>query len=641
MIFQDSDSLARTSNVMTPESFMQAGKNYTPSLTEAAIASAGMAFDRTMGVRWYENYELEEAEFKALDAGTTFRYANQEEFEKSQYFVPGMEFVEGMTAERARLMNEKYWERRRRQTILEGADRNGNPWTTLPVTFGAGIIASLPDPINVATALLPIPGLTTARIAGMTGKEVLKSAVSPTVLGISAGTNLASSAYAAYDLNPKGENITFTDIMMDTMMGAVLGPLFHTAGTMIARKGARTTARVSVDRLIDDLHVKGIGEKNVLDGANLAALLERMKANDPEAYKTYGRRLEEWNEKGLKTKDVLAYVRSKIPEGDRKVLAGFMEFALTDVSAGRQVDMAQKVNTPEGVRAMTLVEELVNNLRATQMESPEVVNVFGIRQARAELAKLEGELAKLDGTLGQGVFANLPEGHPMRANLDSLKRTTDGVREIIGEIDRLQAEKKTLLRDTVELETRIAEAQKAHEDFLLTYTHDLLTDPHLEKYLIDMDNTMHDLDKALHSSATKIAELNVELKQRLGDITPASREKIKYNLATEPTRIPAEPLLKSDATSYAHELQNDGVILDQAPDGSRSSIQEVELRNSGIDMDERNVVTQNPDTGEIVMKSPNEWLAESTATEKRINEVESVFLNSGVLECIGAAGALR
>ena len=234
----------------------------------------------------------------------------------------------GMTETRARVYAEEFDKRRERERIIAAGDENG-PWWYRPTGFLAGLIGSLPDPVN----LIPFGGglASGANLAGMTAGQVVKSSIRPGMIAGAAG-NFASANIAALDLNRKGEDLGFQDVMLETMFGAVAGPLFHVGGAFLGRRSARKGIRGAYEGLRDALPE---GEASELSRA-----VEAMKKGDPEAYAQYGKHLEELAGGAERLREMTDFIRNRITPAERMEFARAMELALHDLSEGRPVDVS-------------------------------------------------------------------------------------------------------------------------------------------------------------------------------------------------------------------------------------------------------------------------------------------------------------
>jgi hypothetical protein len=317
-------------------------RRHIPSLGEYASASMSQAFDRTSGARLYENADIAAGEGRApfvpydLNDFTDLSAFNEnmepsvsnppalsrEAWEKSAWHRKKIPWEEGMTEERARIYAENFDKRRERERVVRAGDERG-PWWYGPVGFGAGLIGSLPDPVN----LIPFGGaaLTGARLAGMTAMRVFRNSLAKGVAEGAAG-NLVSSGFAAWDLNRKGEDITAQDVLLDTMFGAAAGPLFHAGGSFLARSVARSGMRADLGSIVNALD-----EDSPLRG-ELSETLSAMGRGEAPAYAGNGETLAALRETG-----VVDALRQGVLPRERMELARALEKALLDVSDGRPV----------------------------------------------------------------------------------------------------------------------------------------------------------------------------------------------------------------------------------------------------------------------------------------------------------------
>ena len=138
----------------------------------------------------------------------------QEQYKESEYYREGIDWKDGWTEVRARVMAEQYDLRRYREAIIENADVGvlGSV-----VGFGAGLLGSLPDPIN----LIPFgQGFSKARL----GYKLLAGAVD------GAAGNAVANAIVFPDLIMRGEDLGFADFAADIGAGLVLGTGLAGAG---------------------------------------------------------------------------------------------------------------------------------------------------------------------------------------------------------------------------------------------------------------------------------------------------------------------------------------------------------------------------------------------------------------------------
>ena len=599
MFFDSSENLAQTQTVMRPQDFVQATNVYTPTGLESAGASMSTAFDRTMGVRLYEEIQLHNAEQAALEAGTTFRYHTEEDYKRSEDYVPGMKFYPGMTQTRARMLRENYDLRRQRELLLSNASHNGM-WLHSVTNFGAGMVGSLPDPINIATMLIPIggPAITGGRLAGMTGKQILMQSLKPSIIGTAAASNLISSGYAAWDLNAKGENITMGDVLLDTLMGAVLAPVFHTGGTLFSRARVRRGIRSSFDDL----------RSAFPDSPELVKVVERLKRSDPEAYRTYGQHLERLTDNTGRALDAADYVRNKITPGERLELARWMAFALNEVAAGRPVDMAQIV---QGSPVLKKIESLVNEYRATQQEAPTVID--SVQAAKSTLAGLEKSLSKAEKDFGVAVPFALGERHGLGESLKNIRSLTDSVRTTLRELTDLQ-DARVVTLDTIRKAQ--ADMKKAQAEYK-AYADAMILPESLRKHL--GAEPLARLEATIAEAQAKLADLETQISEKLGDTAPASVDKLDYRTSsdrTPDTLAETEPLLSGEGKTQVQELVESGI-------DPKTGISDVEASLKNLTPEEKAMLDAHSKEGEFINR------------KERVALEESRFV-----ECIMGAGAL-
>lgn len=146
---------------------------------------------------------------------------------ESEWFRPSIDFEKAgeMTPVRAQLMAEDFDKRRYRDSLIE---RSPTGFRSI-LGFGAGMIGSLPDPVN----LVGFGAVATGRTLG-------KAAL------IGAAENMAATtltdAVVLPDLAARGEKVGFQEFVMDNMFAAAIGGLFGVGGQ--ALKNAVGTARV-------------------------------------------------------------------------------------------------------------------------------------------------------------------------------------------------------------------------------------------------------------------------------------------------------------------------------------------------------------------------------------------------------------
>lgn len=325
MYFSSAEELARHNGLMDERDAALTGAQWRPGLGEFVGASLAQAFDRTSGVRFFESGDIMRQEAEERESGTLRTFANEEDFKNSEHYREGMKFEPGMTDVRARIYAENYDQRRRWERIIQAGDENG-PWWYSVAGFGAGVIGSLPDPIN----LVPFGGgaVTGARLAGMTTRQLLARSARVGMVEGAAG-NFVSSGYAAWDLNRKGEDMGAQDVLVDTLFGAIAGPVFHGGGALLSRAAARSKMTNSMDLLNSFLP-----EDSPVFEAN-AQTLNAMRQGDAGAFVEASGLLTTLEERGI----IDGLRRATGPE-DRLELSRALEVALMDLSEGRPVDVS-------------------------------------------------------------------------------------------------------------------------------------------------------------------------------------------------------------------------------------------------------------------------------------------------------------
>ena len=143
---------------------------------------------------------------------------------KHPLFRKGVKWREGMTVERAQIYAEDFDKRAHRQYIIDqGKTHFGFMGGSVPGFF-AGILGSLPDPIN----MVPFGG------AVARGKGVLASVGRGAAEG-ALGT-AAVDAFVLPDLKTRGADVGFADAALDIAFGAVLGGALGGAGGWLGKR---------------------------------------------------------------------------------------------------------------------------------------------------------------------------------------------------------------------------------------------------------------------------------------------------------------------------------------------------------------------------------------------------------------------
>jgi hypothetical protein len=172
------------------------------------------------------------------------------DWEKSEHFRQGIQYEKAgeMTPVRAQILAEDFDKRRYRDSLIE---RSPTGFRSV-LGFGAGMIGSLPDPVN----LIGFGGVAAGRTLG---KAALIGAAENV-----AATTLAD-AVVLPDLAARGEKVGFQEFVMDNMFAAALGGLFGLGGQ--ALKNATSTARLRA-HMPERQTLAGSLEKAVADVAD-------------------------------------------------------------------------------------------------------------------------------------------------------------------------------------------------------------------------------------------------------------------------------------------------------------------------------------------------------------------------------------
>lgn len=266
----------------------------TPSAGEYLGEHVAQAFDRTIPGRVLEEQAILDAEkaegtydpdylpqreardmFGSFSDMPELRHAHaipEDEWKASPYYRKGVQYRPDMTATRARILSENYDERRFREELIANGDAAYGPGVKA-AAFGAMLLGSLPDPVNV----LPLGG--GVRAASLLGKAGLKAAIGAGAkAGIVEGAAgaLLSDALTLPDLAARGEDVSFVDVMLDTTFGASLGgglgALGGGIGGYLGKRRAQAQALLAERALLR--HAELLREADVREKAALAATTE-------------------------------------------------------------------------------------------------------------------------------------------------------------------------------------------------------------------------------------------------------------------------------------------------------------------------------------------------------------------------------
>ena len=225
--------------------------SWRPSYGEWLGAQAAEGFDRTITGRYLEEKGIALAEMRAGDYDPDWSLRNNEtmspmerafvlkgwmppapdhahamteaDWKASPWYRKEISFRPNMTATRARIMAENFDRRRYRERLLARGNELYDDAGDMALGFGAGLLGSLPDPIN----LLPLGGGAAAGSGAATlGRKLLRGAKAGAVNG--AVSTAVSDALVLPDLASRGEDADFVDLLLDTLAGCFLGGVFGT-----------------------------------------------------------------------------------------------------------------------------------------------------------------------------------------------------------------------------------------------------------------------------------------------------------------------------------------------------------------------------------------------------------------------------
>ena len=225
--------------------------SWRPSYGEWLGAQAAEGFDRTITGRYLEEKGIALAEMRAGDYDPDWSLRNNEtmspmerafvlkgwmppapdhahamteaDWKASPWYRKEISFRPDMTATRARIMAENFDRRRYRERLLARGNELYDDAEDMALGFGAGLLGSLPDPIN----LLPLGGGAAAGSGAATlGRKLLRGAKAGAVNG--AVSTAVSDALVLPDLASRGEDADFVDLLLDTLAGCFLGGVFGT-----------------------------------------------------------------------------------------------------------------------------------------------------------------------------------------------------------------------------------------------------------------------------------------------------------------------------------------------------------------------------------------------------------------------------
>lgn len=372
MLYEKAEQLAQNRSSIDLVDLVNAGEDYLPSLGAFVSAQAGRAFDMSSGVRFSESLErqnlIEGRKYSSslgglsLEPDTKYEVTplTEEEYKASPYYREGIEYQPGATEGWAKLTSENFDERRVRDNIIEQRTKNGGVFDTV-VGFAAGMAGSIPDPIN----FIPFGGgiARGAKIAEASLAQLAKQAVPR---GIAEGVlgNVAVSGYAAYELNPLGEDITAQDILYDAALGAVLGPAFHMGGALAARGGARRSIRMGTPL-----------EPKIFTPEDIQAEANRIGEGDPVRTKTVAEVLNLKQAESLGALNHRDAIRQGLSQADRVELVNSIRTISEALKNGDKIDYSQSVEVSPQLKEK--IESLSDDYKSQVYEDPILKEVVG------------------------------------------------------------------------------------------------------------------------------------------------------------------------------------------------------------------------------------------------------------------------
>ena len=228
--------------------FRDSGSSALWRMTELEAANSddpeayGEAFSEGMTTLWPEGHQKP----------APSRLLSQDEWKQSEYFREGLSFPDGVKEPVARIQAERYDDRKIRKDVLSRAPSG---WFKWPATLAVSLAASLLDPINVASAYIPIvPQAARLAMAARVGKTMGRLATGAAE-GAAGAAMLEPLVYGAAK-QEQDEDYSLYNSLMNIAFGTVFGGGLHVAsgaiGDVISRvqyKTRETALRVAVAQL--------------------------------------------------------------------------------------------------------------------------------------------------------------------------------------------------------------------------------------------------------------------------------------------------------------------------------------------------------------------------------------------------------
>lgn len=334
---------------MTPQSFLRSALEYAPDAGAYLGEHVAQAFDRTTTGRAMEEYDIMRAEkeegawdetyaqghatqeftgpFAGLEPPAHRHAMSEEEWKNSPYYIPTAKYRPDMTETRARIMKENYDQRRYRESLIAAGDEIYGPGMKA-ASFGASLLGSLPDPVN----LIPFTGgMKAASLGGSALKGMIEGAVGTAVV----------DALVLPDLISKGEDLGFADALLDIAFGAALGAGLGGIGGYVGKR-----RREGVERMLR--------EQGEADGSAFARSLSESESGALHA-EVKAASLENAVPQSplLPRNDDADILRASLDPASRRAFIRGMEKALADIHADRPVDVGRLI---DGTRTITHVQ---------------------------------------------------------------------------------------------------------------------------------------------------------------------------------------------------------------------------------------------------------------------------------------------
>lgn len=163
-------------------------------------------------------------------------FLTADEWKDSEYFRKGLKFPEGVQESVAQIIADRKDDENFRKLVLS---RGRGGFGETAATFSAGIAASLLDPINVASAFIPIVGA--ARFTILTGKLGLTGArATKGVIEGAVGAALVEPIVLAAAIQEQADYNSL-DSLLNITFGGILGGGLHVAGGKVIDIARRTS----------------------------------------------------------------------------------------------------------------------------------------------------------------------------------------------------------------------------------------------------------------------------------------------------------------------------------------------------------------------------------------------------------------